>query len=582
MFAVIAAGIYGASSAQCDESILPEVVQSIKKATVFVKIKGEGIEGSGSGFVVKVDGRTTYIVTNNHVVEPEVLELVEKLVVVPTAPGSPYASRHHGSRGYPFPGIPTPPGFPNPQQSQPRGVTIQRRAEIVKQKLKNVDFTAVFRSGTPDEQSIRAEIVGTDTDNDLAVIKVVDVTDPPTPISIVPDALPTETQTVYSFGFPLGQTLSIGHGNPAMTIGKASISSLRMDDEGELALLQVDGAINHGNSGGPFVDTKGRLVGVAVAFMKDSTNIGLIIPAQYVDALIYGHLDTPQMQLTRVPGGELQLTVQSAMLDPLRNLKSAKVRYVAADKVAQKPKATDHLGDLSKCHEISLDFQDRQASKQIALKKEINNLSIYCQADGVDSQGGHHYSKIVALQLQAPPPGSYASAAGQPLSNVASNAARSNPSMPNSAQNSSPNSLKVNPFAPSEAANSATQALPVVPVNDDPAPRYGTTDSFKSADDYNTVLEDLNSGSFTRRIHAVMRLASVPPTEAHADVAKALESVVVSEKNPAIRINAAAALAVWGTPDNLPALERVVSYDTDKLLRSRVKLSMDAIKERNQ
>ncbi len=76
------------------------------------------------------------------------------------------------------------------------------------------------------------------------------------------------------FGFPFGKALSTTKGNPAVTVGKASVSSLRTGPDGGLAYVQIDGNLNPGNSGGPVVDAKGRLVGVAVATIKDGQGIG--------------------------------------------------------------------------------------------------------------------------------------------------------------------------------------------------------------------------------------------------------------------------------------------------------------------
>jgi hypothetical protein len=42
------------------------------------------------------------------------------------------------------------------------------------------------------------------------------------------------------FGFPFGEVLAAGKGNPAITIGKGSISSLRLDEQGNLARVQID------------------------------------------------------------------------------------------------------------------------------------------------------------------------------------------------------------------------------------------------------------------------------------------------------------------------------------------------------
>ena len=41
---------------------------------------------------------------------------------------------------------------------------------------------------------------------------------------------------------PFGQALAVGKGNPAVTVGKGTVSSLRQDENGELSVVQIDGA----------------------------------------------------------------------------------------------------------------------------------------------------------------------------------------------------------------------------------------------------------------------------------------------------------------------------------------------------
>ncbi len=231
--------------------------------------------------------------------------------------------------------------------------------------------------------------------------------------------------------------------------------------------------------------------------------------------------------------------MQANLIDPLRNLKTACVHYITADKLTQPPKPTDRLVDLASCWDMPLTFQEHLAVAHKTLKKEVGKLGVLCQSDAIDADGNHHYSKIATIVLQAPP------AAGA---------------------------------SPPTGLAPAGMIAPV--VADDSPPQYAVTDPLKTADDLSTVLSDLKSTSFTRRTFAVMRLAGTTSTEPHPDVAKALENTVVTERVPAIRVNAAAALAAWGTTENLPALTQVSEHDADPLLRTRVLLSIEAIKQR--
>ena len=104
--AVVSVALF-AFAARADDSISPDTVTAIKAATVFVKIKASDMAGSGSGFVVKTDGNTAYIVTNDHVVEPKDVEVV---VVPRRSPVRPRRSYGRPNGVAPFPPTPPPPG----------------------------------------------------------------------------------------------------------------------------------------------------------------------------------------------------------------------------------------------------------------------------------------------------------------------------------------------------------------------------------------------------------------------------------------------------------------------------------------
>ena len=168
----------------------------------------------------------------------------------------------------------------------------------------------------------------------------------PKPIDYLHESKLSETMPIYTFGFPLGDELATSKRSPAITVGKGSISSLRMDDDGNLAVVQIDAALNHGNSGGPVVNTQGRLVGVAVARIADSTNISLAIPSHSVSRLLQGRLDKVTFTAVREKDDSVTIHVAAALVDPLEQIKSAEFDYLAAKAVADKPKPTDPLDAL--------------------------------------------------------------------------------------------------------------------------------------------------------------------------------------------------------------------------------------------
>src|SRR5262249_4234191 len=137
------------------------------------------------------------------------------------------------------------------------------------------------------EQVASASIAATAPSLDLAVLKVVGLELPPKPIDLRTQSALVETMPVFILGYPLGQVLSAGRSHPAVTVGRGTISSLRRDPDGRLVAVQLDGDVNPGNSGGPVVDGKGRLVGLAAARVRD-THIGLALPAGTIEWMLQG------------------------------------------------------------------------------------------------------------------------------------------------------------------------------------------------------------------------------------------------------------------------------------------------------
>ena len=269
---------------RADDPIVPDTVAAVKAATVYVRVEGEGWGGSGSGFVVAADPDRVLVVTNHHVA-----------VKVPA-----------GAR-------PKPPAV-----------------------------SVVFGSGTATEQEYPATVAGADEDRDLAVLRVAGVKDAPRPIAYADPPAPVETMGVYSFGFPLGQALSGGKRFPAVTVGKASVSSLRDGDEGELAVVQIDGNLNPGNSGGPVVDAKGRLVGVAVARARDGQGIGFLVPAVEVGRLMAGRIGKVRVVPGAGAGGKPTARVEADVVDP-----AGAFRAVTAEYVIVPPKGKAPAGPLA-------------------------------------------------------------------------------------------------------------------------------------------------------------------------------------------------------------------------------------------
>jgi S1-C subfamily serine protease len=125
----------------------------------------------------------------------------------------------------------------------------------------------------PDGRQLRAQVVGTDPDTDLAILKI--QADKLTPITFGNSDDLQIGDAVLALGNPfgVGQTVTAG-----------IISALNRTQLGLSTFenfIQTDAAINPGNSGGALVDTEGRLLGINSAIYSrsgGSMGIGFAIP----------------------------------------------------------------------------------------------------------------------------------------------------------------------------------------------------------------------------------------------------------------------------------------------------------------
>ena len=142
-----------------------------------------------------------------------------------------------------------------------------------------------------DGKSYDAEIKGTDSDVDLAVIAI--------PLSsISQDTLNSISFAKYgdSDGISVGdQVVAIGNAlgyGQSVTTGIISAKDRDISTKGgtESGLLQTDAAINPGNSGGALLNMNGELIGINVAKYSDTTveGMGYSIPSKKVKEIVEG------------------------------------------------------------------------------------------------------------------------------------------------------------------------------------------------------------------------------------------------------------------------------------------------------
>lgn len=181
----------------------------------------------------------------------------------------------------------------------------------------------------PSGYKIRAEILGTDPDSDIAVLKVDVPAEELAPISLGDSDQLMVGQTVVAIGNPHGLygTMTVGI---ISSLGR-TMQSLHEAPGGAYftagGIIQTDAAINPGNSGGPLLNLDGEIIGVNVAIQSatfDSSGqpvnsgIGFTIPINIVKRVVPhliadGYYNYPYIGIGSLPGGELTLIQQEEL-----------------------------------------------------------------------------------------------------------------------------------------------------------------------------------------------------------------------------------------------------------------------------
>lgn len=129
-----------------------------------------------------------------------------------------------------------------------------------------------------------ATVVGTDPSTDLAVIKVDAPSSLLAPLALGDSDAVTVGEPVVAIGSPFGLEETVTSGIvSALHRQMSSPNGFTIDDA-----IQTDAAINHGNSGGPLLDSQGKVIGVNSQIESESggsDGVGFAIPASTVQSI---------------------------------------------------------------------------------------------------------------------------------------------------------------------------------------------------------------------------------------------------------------------------------------------------------
>ena len=261
------------------------------------------------------------------------------------------------------------------QRGQGSGFLIDEAGHILT-NYHVVDSASEVKVVLQDSRTLDAEVLGTDQDDDLALLKV----DPSKVSSIAPLSLgDSDTakpgQMAIALGAPFGLEGSItvgvisGKGRSMTGVAGRTITDV----------LQTDAAINSGNSGGPLLNSRGEVIGINTAIELSSsgaTGIGYAIPINtaksVLSSLIAGEevhrpwLGIEGVAITSDLAKTLDLSVESGVY----------IVGIMADSPAEDAgligSGTDRYGELASGGDIVTAVDDQPVAKVEDMVKYFN------------------------------------------------------------------------------------------------------------------------------------------------------------------------------------------------------------------
>ena len=157
----------------------------------------------------------------------------------------------------------------SPRRGAGTGFVIDERGYILTNHhvIENAErITVKFTDG----RSIRADVIGSDPDTDIALIKVV------APHKFAHATLGNSDELrVGEWVCAIGNPLAYEH---TVTVGVVSFIGRKLFDTSLDNYIQTDAAINFGNSGGPLINSRGEVIGINSAISRQASSIGFAVP----------------------------------------------------------------------------------------------------------------------------------------------------------------------------------------------------------------------------------------------------------------------------------------------------------------
>jgi S1-C subfamily serine protease len=171
--------------------------------------------------------------------------------------------------------------LPSPDEGAGSGCVLDKKGHILTNYHVVEDADRVMVTLPGGTEPYPGEIIGTDPENDIAVLKIDAPASELFPVPIGTSDNLRVGQRVYTLGNPFGLegTLTTGI---VSNLNRTLPSRVGREMK---SIIQTDAAMNPGNSGGPLLDTSGRMIGMNVAIATktgQSAGLGFAIPVNRI------------------------------------------------------------------------------------------------------------------------------------------------------------------------------------------------------------------------------------------------------------------------------------------------------------
>jgi S1-C subfamily serine protease len=162
---------------------------------------------------------------------------------------------------------------------------------------------------------LTATVVGVDQSTDIAVLKIQARSSALTPLELGDSDAVRVGDTVYAIGNPFSYTRTLTSGIvSAVQRLITAPNTLPIAD-----VIQTDASINHGNSGGPLLDVRGRVIGVTSQIyagnaQQGNIGIGFAVPVNTVRNIAAQLISTGKVEHAYLGVGTAPVTAQLSKL----------------------------------------------------------------------------------------------------------------------------------------------------------------------------------------------------------------------------------------------------------------------------